>query len=240
MGPSLPTKIIPACLILILPQVTAENNPPGIFFFCLIWGFGIFFSTSEFFLKARTSSTPQRWEHEKQPEPTGIPNLAGAAPSEEQGCGEGRMLSPGLAPSGHISSGSPTWGCLIPDVGRVPHFRENSREFWLWKAWRKSLRAAKVYLEVLNLCLHQPLKCISQNSSGRTSLLLFPLFSPFHVVGKETQSPLLILQRGKSKHTNINKAVNHPLRPCHQVPTKPPWLKVSAGGSGPPGPQSPP
>lgn len=31
------------------------------------------------------------------------------------------MLSPGLAASGHISSGSPTWGGLIPDVGRVPH-----------------------------------------------------------------------------------------------------------------------
>lgn len=39
-------------------------------------------------------------------------------------------------------------------------------------------------------------------------MLLFPPFSSFHVVGKETQSPLLILQQGKSKHTNINKAGN--------------------------------
>lgn len=97
-----------------------------------------------------------------------------------------------------------------------------------------------MYFEVLNLCLHQPLKCINQNSSARTSLLLFPQFSSFHVVGKKTQSPLLILQWGKTKHTNINKAVNHPLSPCHQVPTKPPRQKVSAEGSGPPGPQSPP
>lgn len=79
-----------------------------------------------------------------------------------------------------------------------------------------------MYLEVLNLCLHQPLKCISQNSSARTSLLLFTQFSSFHVVGKKTQSPLLILSQGKSKHTKINKAVNHPLSPCHHIPIKPP------------------
>lgn len=99
-----------------------------------------------------------------------------------------------------------------------------------------------MYLEVLNLCLHQPLKCISQNSSARTSLLLFPQFSSFHVVGKKTQSPLLILRQGKSKHTKINKAVNHPLSPCHHIPIKPPRQKVSAEGSGPAGrvPQSPP
>lgn len=104
-----------------LPQVTAKNNPPQHVF---LFDLGGFLATSEFFLEARTSSTPQRSENEKQPEPTGIPNLARAAPSAEQGCGEGRMLSPGLAASGHISSGSPTWGRLIPDVGRVPHFGE--------------------------------------------------------------------------------------------------------------------
>ena len=55
-------------------------------------------------------------------------------------------------------------------------------------------------------------------------------------MGKKTCSPLLILSRGKSKHTKINKAVNHPAGPCHQVPTKPRWQKVSAEGRGPPGP----
>lgn len=86
-----------------------------------------------------------------------------------------------------------------------------------------------MYLEVLSLCLHQPLKC-SQNSSARTSLLLFPQFSSFHVVGRKTQCPLLILHQGKSKHIQINKAVNHPPSPCHQVLTKPPWQEVSAEG----------
>lgn len=100
--------------------MTAKYNPPPSTFF--LFDLGSFLATSEFFLKARTSSTPQRSENEKQAEPTGIPNLARAAPSAEQGCGEGRMLSPGLAASGHISSGSPTRGRLIPDVGRVPHF----------------------------------------------------------------------------------------------------------------------
>lgn len=86
-----------------------------------------------------------------------------------------------------------------------------------------------MYLEVLSLCLHQPLKC-SQNSSARTSLLLFPQFSSFHVVGRKTQCPLLILHQGKSKHIQINKAVNHPPSPCHQVLTKPPWQEFSAEG----------
>lgn len=91
-----------------------------------------------------------------------------------------------------------------------------------------------MFLEVLNLCLHQPLKCFSRNLSVRASLLLSPRFFCFHA-GKKMRSPLCILRRGKSKHTEINKAVNRPTSPRHQVPTKPRWQKVSAEGRGPPG-----
>jgi len=111
------------------------------------------------------------------------------------------MLSPGSAASGHISSGFPTRGCLIPNAGGVPRFGENVGEPWTRS---KSLRAADMFLDVLNLCLHQPLKCSSGNPSARAPLLLSPRFSSFQV-GKKTRSPLLILHRVK-KQTRQNKS----------------------------------
>lgn len=184
MAPFLLTKIIPACLILYCHRWLQKIIPLASFS-CLIW---------EFFCNLRFLSqgkdifyTPEieAWEEartHRDPKSCRSSSLSGA------GLWGGKDALPRLGCKWAHLIWVPYVGRFNPWCRKGSTLRENSREFWLWQTWRKNLKAAKVYLAVLNLCLHQPLKCISQNSSARTSFLLFPQFSSFHVVQKKTQS----------------------------------------------------